>query len=301
MNFNYNEIEKHISTARLSSYRSLTPSATLEEVVGLYYWNKALCSAFYPALQCLEVTFRNAIHSAASAHFNNGAWYDPLVRRVGDELYARRQLRLDPVTGRREKSISEKNLKTAKDKLSSANKAVTPPGVVAELNFGFWVSLLTGQYVDINNRTKLWPNLTLNVFPNTYGPERNMPFLFQKFDRIRDIRNRLSHHEPLWKDRSSTNLASGLSYVKSMYDDITVCIGYMSRDRKLFLEESSIGKEFIRLSSRKGIDEFTNWNNLGHICPRTLAKDLNMYLNMCDKNKTVYISRKKSMYKLTKC
>jgi abortive infection bacteriophage resistance protein len=299
MSINFSEIEKHISTARLSSYRSLNPSGTTEETIALYYWNKALSSTFFPAIQCLEVTLRNAIHTAAVAHFRNRAWYDQLVTRVANELYANGRLRMN-ANGQRERSTSEKKLQEAKAKLRRAGKAVTPSGVIAEVSFGFWVSLITSQYEDINNRSKLWPNLTSTVFPNTVGAERNVGFLFNKYNNIRDIRNRLSHHEPLWKSSSSGTLPSAIAYVAAQYEEVMSCIRYISSDRRDYLLQSYMGKEFTRLLSLDAIDQFIGKTPTKAVSVQSFKKDLNLYLNYCDRGDTGYIARGGSLYKIVK-
>lgn len=298
MTLNVSEMEKHISTARLSSYLSLNPSGTIEEMIALYYWNKALSATFFPAIQCLEVTLRNAIHTAASAHFRNGAWYDPLVTRVANELFASGRLRT--YRGQRERSKSEKKLQEAKDKLQRAGKSVTPSGVIAEVSFGFWVSLLTAQYEDINTRSKLWPNLTTTVFPNAVGVQRNVGFLFNKYNNIRDIRNRLSHHEPLWKSSTSGTLPLAIAYVAAQYDEVMTCIGYISHDRRDYLLQSYVGKEFRRLLSFDTIDQFIGKIPAKAVSIHSFKKDLNRYLNQCDKGETGYIARNGSLYKIVK-
>jgi hypothetical protein len=296
---NLSEIEKHISTARLSSYRSLNPTGTIEEIIGLYYWNKAISANFFPAIQCLEVTLRNAIHTAATSHFSNGAWYDPLVSGVANELYANGHLRTMR-NGQREKSKSEIKLQDAKWKLQRARKAVTPSGVIAELSFGFWVSLITSQYEDINTRLKLWPNLTQTVFPHTVGTERNVGFLFNKYNNIRDTRNRLSHHEPLWKSSTSSNIPSAIAYISTQYDEVMTCIGYISRDRRDYLLKSYMGQEFKRLLSLDSIDQFVGKLPANTVTMLSFKKDLNLYLRNCDKGRSSYISKAGNLYKLIK-
>lgn len=297
MTINFTDIEKHISPARLSSYRSLNPSGTTEETIGLYYWNKAVSAAFFPAIQCLEVSLRNAIHIAATAHFSNTTWYDPLVTGIANELYSKGKLGFNYILNKREKSESEKKLAEAKTKLRKSRKTETPSGIIAELSFGFWVTLLNAQCEDFHKHTKLWPDLTSTVFPNSPS-ERS--FLFHKYRNINDIRNRLSHHEPIWKSGSATNLHSAIAYAAAQYDEVMTCIGYISADRRDYLSQSYIGKEFKRLLSLNAITEFVGRPSAKATCSHNFKKDLKLHLKTCDKGGVAYISRGKDVYKVVK-
>lgn len=86
---NYLALETLISPNRLNSYRTLAPSNDIKELVGAYYWNKALSGALFPVIQCIEITLRNAIHDAATNAFGTPAWYDNLLKRVGDDIGVR--------------------------------------------------------------------------------------------------------------------------------------------------------------------------------------------------------------------
>lgn len=175
-----NAIENTISKPRLDSYRSYFGCETDEEVVGAYLWNKAVSTGFYPLLQAVEITLRNAIHLNATNHFSgNQEWY--LMRKFPE---AKRQA---------EKCYFKPHTKTFLDPRPS------PDSVVASLTFGFWVSLLTHQYGDPVKNKKLWPGLIPLVFPNARGVQATRARLHQRFKFIKDFRNRVSHHEPIWK------------------------------------------------------------------------------------------------------
>jgi abortive infection bacteriophage resistance protein len=221
---NYSEIETYISSHRLNSYRTLEPLSPTNEIVGIYYWNKALCASLYPALQCFEITLRNAIHEAASSHFNNGAWYDPLVKKVGDEIGRREGWPLDQYGKRKKLITSESNLRKAKNDLDASRKPVTPSGVVAELPLGFWVTLFTSNYEDFQSNTKLWPGLLRPVFKNAPSKECKRQSLHDKFIKLNKIRNRLSHHEPLWKTSTVATLTDAITVLRTEYENLLNCI-----------------------------------------------------------------------------
>jgi hypothetical protein len=289
---NYTEIEAFISTNRLNSYRTLAPGGNTEELIGAYYWNKALCGALYPVLQCVEITLRNAIHQSASTLFSTTAWYDRLLRLVGDEVGL--SSGWFDANGRRiKKTTSERNLQKAKDVLINAGKRASPPGVVSELSFGFLGFLLNSQFEDIPNRTKLWPNLLINVFPNAPAGQRSRNNLYHKFARIRRLRNRISHHEPLWKSLAVNNNNDAIAYLSREYQNVIEAIGYMSNDRKNYLQCSLMCREFERLCTIESLLEYTG-ENKKQINQHEFKKDLGRYLNLCNKkNVTIYLKSNK--------
>lgn len=94
-----------------------------------YAWNTAASAAFYGPLQALEVTLRNAVHDAMSAH-HGARWFDdPLVLR--------------PAEGR---MVDE-----ATTRLRALGKQPSPGRIVAELSYGFRVGLFANAY-----DTSLW-------------------------------------------------------------------------------------------------------------------------------------------------
>lgn len=66
--------------------------------------------------------------------------------------------------------------------------------IVAELNFGFWTSMLSARY------DPLWaPNrhrLFYTVFPHATGIGRKT--IAARFTAIKDLRNRVAHYEAVW-------------------------------------------------------------------------------------------------------
>ncbi len=166
----FDEIYDAYSTDRLSGYG--VGGATREEVLARYLWNTALSESLYPALQNLEVVFRNRIHAAATSRFSSDVWYDRVV--------------LD----RDRQQIDE-----AKSRLLAKGKDVAPGRVVGELHFGFWTSLLSRSY----DEQLLWPALLAPVFPHLEQKRRTRKTVVKRFNSIRELRNRVFHYEPIWR------------------------------------------------------------------------------------------------------
>lgn len=64
---------------------------------------------------------------------------------------------------------------------------ISPGKVIAEFSFGFWWSI----FASTNNRA-LWQPCLQHAFPNY-----RLRALHTDLDKIRGLRNRISHHEPI--------------------------------------------------------------------------------------------------------
>ncbi len=64
-NYDYDEPRRLITQSRLSSYSTSIATENDAQLFGAYSWNLAVVGAFYPLLQIIEVSLRNAISNAA--------------------------------------------------------------------------------------------------------------------------------------------------------------------------------------------------------------------------------------------
>lgn len=166
-------VQRALSESRFEAYRTHSDES-LEAVLGRYRWNLALCMALYPALGLLEVSLRNNLHGALARYYETDAWYD-----LTPEKLAPRE---------------QDSIKQAKNELRKQGKREEPDRLVAELNLGFWTSLLSKEY-----EQQLWPRLLIPAFPQMPRRERTRARVAARLHEIRRLRNRVSHHEPIYK------------------------------------------------------------------------------------------------------
>jgi hypothetical protein len=172
-------LKPSISDDRLSRYRPTGASSDrdLDTLVN-YFWNMALAESLHCSLCSVEVALRNAIHNAVSQHFGTATWYDQ--RGLLDQH-----------------QFLEVN--KAKDRIAANRRTVTPGRVVGQLPFGFWVTILSRNY-----HARLWRannSATLRqAFPRVPASMRQRGTIQNRFNGIRELRNSVFHHEPIFDD-----------------------------------------------------------------------------------------------------
>jgi len=167
-----------VSAERIGSFRR--GAADDEEVLARYLWNASLCEALYPSLHFLEVALRNVVFEAAAATYppagaGSGCW----LERPG--ILHAEEARMVRAAGQR---------------LCRRGKPVEAGRLVAELSFGFWTALFDVRYEQ--NRV-LWPRLfAQKIFAHAPRQKRSRKALSPLLNRVRHLRNRAFHHEPIW-------------------------------------------------------------------------------------------------------
>jgi len=86
------------------------------------------------------------------------------------------------------------------DTLTNQGRPVTSPSAIAQLAFGFWLTLLARRFDTI-----LWRPAIRNAFPHKTPLIRQD--VYNAIDRVKNLRNRIAHHEPI--------------YTRNLPDDLT--------------------------------------------------------------------------------
>jgi len=217
-----NAILNSISQHRFSTYQTdVFKGATDEECLGIYLWNKQLASAFLPALQILEVSLRNAIYQAKIEYEEEN-----IEKKFAAHAWAAKKAEIDrswfiTVMTAANNLESYRQIDTARRKITQEGKSHNPENYIAKLTLGFWVALVDKDY-SIPNATylTLWPHLRGKVFPNAYdikGQPLSITGIGSALRDINKIRNRLSHHEPLWRKSNTYNVEQAINKIATDY------------------------------------------------------------------------------------
>ncbi len=181
----YHVLCKSLSSNRLAGY-SLDTDSDSSDAIARYMWNLQIVAAFSPVLNTLEVAFRNALFE------------------VGTETTAPRGLstRLVPCWLDAWPSIlqhqEERDVCEAITRLGKSTRRHTAGHLVSQLGFGFWIRLCDSPYEHGNkNGPGIWPTATKR-FPNCPKSGRTRAAIRHAFNEIREFRNILAHHQPVW-------------------------------------------------------------------------------------------------------
>lgn len=166
-------LEPTLSQARMGTYM-LEAGHDEARALQLYQWNAQLGEAFHLPIQAVEIALRNRINAV-------------LVSKFGADWWSRTAF-LSLADGRQIAAIDE-----AKARFGKRGQAVVTGQIVAGLSFGFWVSMLDARY-----NPSVWSHALATGFPDLpAGKSRDD---LQKVSRqIAKFRNRISHHEPIFK------------------------------------------------------------------------------------------------------
>lgn len=265
---NYTELEHFISRDRLSSYRTIVRKRSPKNLIAAYYWNKHVSSTLYPILQCLEVTLRNGLHQAASAAFKTSSWYELMVKLGGDEKFVseysarweddfyRKSAGYQKEKGKRPWVSNHENmLNQTKGKLERNNKPVTAANVVAATMFGFWVSFFEDAYAGTDPKKSLWPHLESKVFIDR-RKVKDRKQAHSMLEQLQQLRNRMSHHEPIWKSKLVHDDDSAVRFLNDQVDLALKLIGSLSGERYKYLVKSGKVAHFRGVCSLRTLKSY---------------------------------------------
>lgn len=174
-----------------------------ERALELYEANTRVAGAVMHDIAHIEVAIRNAFDRMLTASCE------------GEEhwLFNKRSPVRIPLLGKRngeDQDLNERNrqkISEAKGRLKG--KTVHPGQVVAELSFGFWTHL-----TDSGHEKSLWVPYLHKAFPKSTGRKQ----IWNALKRINDVRNRASHHEPLFTQRRKRDVLSAQQELLELAD-----------------------------------------------------------------------------------
>lgn len=168
----YESLVAVVSVKRLGPYLKETHGSK-ELAARLYQWNGDVATALWPLITLLELAARNSMavqldhlcrmERPRARWYNHPTWWTPRQRAALAEAKRNASLR----------------------------GPVTEGLVIANLAFGFWVSVL-----DPGHEHELWvPGLRL-AFPGSPGDRHAVQGRFRDLNKLR---NEIAHHDRLWK------------------------------------------------------------------------------------------------------
>lgn len=215
------KILRGLSIPRVSVYTNLGLPPESKELIDAYFALQEMSSHFFVPIQMLEVCLRNSIYHALCNRFpaadNGKKWYELLPISANGKTILRTA-----------KSKSEENAKRKR----LAN--YTEDDLVSNIMFGFWVHMLEPIHADPkNNPYHFWQFELDNIFPGRNG--KSVKSIFPELKRVNLYRNRLYHHEPVWKGKKAQNLNQAIESLEREYSNIFDVIGWLSPEKVRYM------------------------------------------------------------------
>jgi hypothetical protein len=205
------EIKKGLSTEKLETYRQVFSCKSDHELIAVYMSMQSIMSHFFTVVQLLEVTLRNSIHQCATEQFDDPEWFK--TKTISDKSK-------NQVTQAEHQCLDEVGAK------------YTTNDLVSRLPFGFWVHMLSKGYNNPRDREhNLWQFKFNQCFPNAKASEVTLNTIFQSFGTLNKFRNRLFHHEPAWKGRTTSNREQVIHNIIKKYQKHLEVIRYLSSSK----------------------------------------------------------------------
>lgn len=197
----------YFAAPRLATLQSFFKTKSDTDLLGCYAWNQAVAGGLFPVLGDFEVALRNALHVALSRYYGGVDSYNWMLPRANPAHT------LNPAAPETLPSHHTLPTKTRNELAGLASQIqgkkgpsyiVTPDDIVAGLQFGFWEQLIKSLSHG-SHPTGLQTAILSVVFP--FAPTTAaVPYGHADFrmrtatllKRIRDVRNRVGHHDALW-------------------------------------------------------------------------------------------------------
>ena len=213
-------LEKVFSKERMGRYFDAHPND--EQCAILHYQsNIELSSSFYACLSVFEVALRNSLNRELVTMFGREDWYCIISS--------------EPKLSGLKYYINE-----AQNHINNRGEKVTASKIVAELTFGFWVSLLNSQY-----EKTLWHDLR-RAFPFMPKSQRQRKNISAPLNHFRAFRNRVFHNEPICWSKT---------YIENMHKEILQVLYWINKDIPTWLNEfDKVDEVLATVCSR------LNWN-----------------------------------------
>lgn len=171
------ELPKIFSTPRFATYLA-EKNGDKTKALALYQWNLEVSCAFLAPLQVCEISIRNAISEAIELTYG-GNW--PYVRSFKISL-------ANPRSGY-----------SPRGNLLQHRTKPTTGKVIAELKFVFWERMFTSRHDNA-----IWNAHLRSVLPSFDAEglktvQQLRGEAFNTLSDIRSLRNRIAHHEPIFR------------------------------------------------------------------------------------------------------
>lgn len=292
----YSNLSNVLPSQRLDIFSKTFLTTDPQELHGCYIWSLKVAANLLPLISTLEIALRNAIHNTASRKISLD-WYEKLATKTRSS-WKERQRDQKNIAWHNSEVIRIKNKISAKIPPKGLNKHDL---LVAKMDFGFWDNLLRECFSKNKDKKSLWPQCIPLVFPNLPKGLTNT-HIQSEVSLIREMRNDIAHHSPIWKHSSVFDENTAITYLNSRVDKILEIISWLSKDKvdwiQIHMLEAEVRRiispEYLYLCQRKNMCDFdTKFSEY--------KRNFRSNLKLLDQNKfDLFSTHDNKMYMITK-
>lgn len=249
-NINYRPtlINELITNERLNSYAPIFQHSDDVELVGAYLWNTHVCSALYPLLTAAEVTLRNAINTALTRDLGSFWWKGTKLHYNSFTQGAPPPYSVNALKNNFS-NAAKQVIKDKKRRYGVSNATPTHHEIIAKTEFSTWEFILDSQF---NGPNRIWPQHLGSVFRGAWPTSKAGSMLSSSRDlvkTIREFRNRVSHHEPVWKRYGVQSEADAIAHLHEKIGKIKQLIALVSPEKEQLVLKNGLLSRAERVCS----------------------------------------------------
>ncbi len=221
----YARILNELARPRLATYLTPLGHVQTKDSTRSHFLLNDISQHFYVPLQLIEIVLRNKIHQHASQALKRDDWYDilPATKVSQDMVVEAKRLAATEVNGRQ----------------------ITPDDVVCRLMFGFWAYMLDTPYRNTKDSQRfIWSQHEFKRVFDGAPAGITISIVMQRLKNLNDLRNRLFHHEPIWRSPKAQSLDGAIQVLKHKYADMLDVLRWMSPDLHSLLHAWSFQGRF---------------------------------------------------------
>lgn len=264
-----------LGAPRLATVKAFFATQSEADLLGCYAWNQALASALLPLLSDFEVSVRNALHKALSQYYGGVDSYNWMLPYANPAFLVNPKAPQELPSRHKMPQPTRNELVAVQGKIKSRKRpgyTVTADDIVGAVNFGLWEVLIAGlnhasQPAGLQERilSSVFP-LVPGMAPGMYGAPAFQKRVINLLKRVRELRNRIGHHDSLWtQPEFDSNGTLGFiprrprqtvdSFVKCSQRVLEIT-GWIDQEIPNHIKKSDHWRTFEVLLSRKALATF---------------------------------------------
>lgn len=202
----FSDFQQYFSEARITRYLLATDNSSIK-AIELYKFNLKISKAFHPILGVFEVILRNRLHNILTSHFTDSEWI--INQKTGFMSDSSLRFKYKRTGQEKINDFLKSEIIKAEKRLQKSRTPITSGKIIAEQTLGFWTDLFEVHHY------RLLKGKPIQIF-QSLPPGHGRKEINDELDKIRRLRNRINHNEPICFKGNKIDLTSTLSVYKSL-------------------------------------------------------------------------------------